>query len=437
MKNKHALLVALAVFCGFMTACGGGGTSEPTPTPPPALTPSPAPETPLFSDVLECTDSPNSFVSSGGEFSKVTLQSDAAICNDGSSAVIYVRPADTDEGSGNWNLHFQGGASCSGADCAPRWCDLSGRMSSLSTPQSTDFGGFLGRDSSNLRADANQVFFYYCSSDNYTGQNADAVIPATDDTPEFRIHFQGHNIVEHTMDILQTGVTSDDQTVSLPPLGGEGMVTISGTSAGCVGVLHNADRIAERVKPLGHETQVICDGSFGPDIAFLPEDERTNALISFAEQVSQERDTNWLPRRDDSCTNLQTEQPWRCDFASYVMANHVSDSPSFIRMDLGDPTISSGYTGVGFSMQEFAQFTRLGLLDMATGDGMEQAVRPISVFGLACGTHVGLLGGDQYYRTTIAVVNDSITLNQAIGAWSNGQDVDAIDTVPPTLTICP
>lgn len=433
----------------ILTGCGGSGSSSddvlviapstqtPVQTPNPLPSETPTQDVPLISDVLDCVESPESKVGSGGEFKKVTLQSELAVCNDGSQAVMYVRAADTAGGSGNWNLHFQGGSSCSGADCAPRWCENSGRMSSLSTPDSSDFGGFLGRDADNLRADANQVFFYYCSSDKYTGQHSDVVIAETDDSPEFLIHFQGHNIIEHAMDVLETGATSDDQSVSLPSLGGDGTVTISGTSAGCMGVMNNADRIAQRVKSLGHETQVICDGSFGPDIPVLPQDERTEALVTLAQQVNQERNNNWLPRRDDSCEALQTEEPWRCDFASYVMTNHLSESPSFVRMDLGDPTISAGYLGVGFTMKEFATATRVGLMEMTSGIGLEQAPRPISVFGLVCGTHVGLLSGQQYYGTTINVDDSLLTLNQAIANWTSGQDIAAIDTIPPSQTLCP
>lgn len=420
---------------GLLAGCGGSSTGT---NAPPTASPAPPPtnEVPIISEALSCIDTPDANVGGNGDFHKVTLNSPSAMCNDGSPAVLYVRGADTIAGSGNWNLHFQGGAACVGPDCAQRWCDLSGRMSSLSTPPQSGFGGFLGRDDANLRDDANQVFFYYCSSDNYSGTRADVTIDATDDNPEYRLHFLGHEIVETALNDLQQGITSDDGQVTLPALGGTGLVTISGTSAGCVGVANNADRIAQRVKALGHETAVICDGSFGPDLPFLPEGGNRDNFVDLRSQFSALRQANQSPVLDESCQSLQTMEPWRCDLASYVLANHITESPMFVRMDLTDPTISGLYLAAGFTAQQFAETTRIALGSFLQTDGAEQSVGPKGVFGLSCRTHTGLLSGPEYFVTSVSLSATPTTLNQAIAQWLSGNTLAALDTVPATLSAC-
>ena len=277
LKNWIVLRgVLLGCALSILVACGGGSGSSPAPEPPPVVVQPPPtpPVVPLLPEVLDCIDVPESAVAAGNEFKRVTLPDENAMCNDGTRAVMYIRRAATVEGEQNWSLNFQGGGSCLGADCAPRWCTTNGRMSTDSAPEGSDFGGLFSRETENTRPDANQVFLYYCSSDNFAGRRSDVVIAATDDSPEFRIHFQGATILESAMSTLEAGAMADDETTSLPALGGPGLFTISGTSAGCGAVARQADRLASRVQALGHSTQVLCDGNFPPDIPYLPDDDR-------------------------------------------------------------------------------------------------------------------------------------------------------------------
>lgn len=432
IAKQKILMVTL-----LLGACGGGG-SDSTPAPPIANPPPPDDTpVPLFSELLDCVDDPGSAVAEGTEFKRVTLNEDNAICNDGSQAVMYVRRAATGAGEQNWSINLQGGGSCVGEDCADRWCSGGDdRMSSTGAPEGSDFEGLFSRDERNLRPDANQVFLHYCSSDNFAGRRSDVVIPETSASPEFRIHFQGASILEAAIGALEVGAVSDDQTVTLPPLGGAGSFTISGTSAGCAAVAKQGDRLAARAKALGHSTQLICDGNFPPDLQFLPDDSRKDELMAAVESVTEQRDENHDPLRDDSCVALQTETPWRCDLASYVLANHITESPIFIRMDLGDATVIKNFLAAGYTAEEFARGVRDGLLSASEGAGVEQPTTLPSVYGPACRRHVALFSSNAYFNTTVGTEPGGLSLNEAIDVYANGSPVVLVDTVPPTLSSC-
>lgn len=420
----------------LLVACGGG-SSDSAPAPPVIEPPPPdSPLVPLVSEVLDCVDDPGSAVDEGSEFKKLTLSDENAICNDGSQAVMYVRRAATIAGEQNWSVNLQGGGSCLGEDCGTRWCSGGGeRMSTAGTPQGSDFEGLFSREDRNLRPDANQVFVYYCSSDNFAGRRSNVVVPETSNSPEFRIHFQGASILEAAMDALELGAISDDQTVILPPLGGAGSFTISGTSAGCAAVANQGDRLSERAKALGHSTQLICDGNFPPDAQFLPDDSRKDELIAALESNWEKRNENHDRLRDESCVAIQTETPWRCDLASYVLANHITESPVFIRMDLGDATVFKNFSTAGYTETEFARGVREGLLSASEGAGLEQPASIPAVYGPACRRHVSLFS-NAYFNTTVAKGSINISLNEAIDSFANGTAMALVDTVPPTLSSC-
>ncbi|MEO0436649.1 MAG: pectin acetylesterase-family hydrolase [Pseudomonadota bacterium] len=400
------------------------------------LEPELRPDAPLVSEALDCVDVPDSAVNPGTDLKKVTLSGDNAICNDGSPGVMYIRAAGSELAAQDWTIYFQGGSGCLGPDCAERWCRLSKRMSTLGTPDATNVGGIFNRRDDNQLGDNNQAFLYYCSSDNFSGQSTDFVVEESEEAPEYRIHFRGNAILNAALATLERGAVSDDQSVTLPPLGGEGTVTLSGASAGCGSLGYNADRVGERLQGLGLSTQVICDANFAPVVEFLPDDERTNVLVASAENVSNLRSENLDIVRDESCLELQIEEPWRCDIASYVLANHVTRSPVFVRMDLGDNTIYENYEGVGYTLEEFARGTREALIGASEGLGVEQPPRPLSVYGPACGRHSAVFSDNSYFETTVGSGNAARSYNDAVEEWIAGTQVVLVDTVPPTSSVC-
>ncbi|MEM9172748.1 MAG: hypothetical protein AAGA84_08600, partial [Pseudomonadota bacterium] len=166
------------------------------------------------------------------------------------------------------------------------------------------------------------------------------------------------------------------------------------------------------------------------------DDTRRDTVVTALEMATETRNQNHDPVRDESCLTLQTESPWRCDLASYVLANHITSSPLFVRMDLGDPTIARPYIGIGYSAAEFAAAVRTGLLAASGGSSIESPSVPPSVFAPACGNHVALFSSDVYFNTTIGDGASSQSLNDAMGTANNGTQVVLVDTFPPTLSTC-
>jgi len=313
-------------------------------------------------------------------------------------------------------------------------------MTSTATPAGMIGKGImrrdLGEDPLNELGDANQVFLYYCSSDNWAGENSDAVIPATDDTPAFRLHFRGEAIYNTALDALEAGVTSDDGTVMMPRFEGDGYALWTGTSGGCQGVANTADRFAARAIAQGFSPHIVCDANFGANPDVLPEGPERDAFLEARLRRYELTSQYSNAKRDESCMAALGDMPYLCEHSGYVLANHVVGAPLFARMDLGDPVIGGGYESAGFSALQFAQGVRASLLQAAAGESTETPPRPISVYGPACRQHVGLMNTDWFFRTTVNVDGDLLTFHDAVVAWLGGRDVVAVDTVPPTLSTC-
>ena len=147
--------------------------------------PEPIPEDNVVNALRDCLghqDTPEAYpnqLGEGSELQRYTLEAPEAVCNDGSRAVMYVRGATDDALADVWSIHLQGGGSCgSYLSCAIRWCGLDyydwSKMSARDLPLEIAGYGIFDAEASNLLAGANQVFFYYCSSDAWRGQGSAA-----------------------------------------------------------------------------------------------------------------------------------------------------------------------------------------------------------------------------------------------------------------------
>ena len=314
-----------------------------------------APMAPLLDEALDCTPRPGTGVAPGEDLLKVTLGDAEAICNDGSPAVMYVRPAADEANQNNWVFHLQGGGGCGGQNCVERWCERNEKMTSTATPPGMRGKGIMARSAENSLGDANQVFLYYCSSDNWAGRATDAVIPAGDETPEFRLHFNGEAIHNAALDALEAGVTTDDGTTTMPRFEGDGYALWTGTSGGCLGVAHTADRFAVRAAARGFRPYSVCDANFGPTTAELPAGEALDAFTENNETRYEISDAYASMLMDESCVEQNADNPSLCIQAGYVLANHVVSAPLFVRMDFGDEAIGESYLAAGFQDESSAR----------------------------------------------------------------------------------
>lgn len=387
-------------------------------------------DVPLIGDALPCTPEARAPLPAGEDLRKATLTDPAARCNDGSPAIVYVHRSEVD--TGDWLVHLQGGSSCLGPACAARWCEEHEKMTSTIAPDGILGAGIFAPDPRNAFASRHQVFVYYCSSDTHAGRRSDVVVPASRTAPRFRMHYAGDAIVNAVFDALEAGLSSDDGSESLPPLGTGANVLLTGSSAGCLGVAHQGDRTAARLRDLGATPHIACDGNFGPLTQDLPPGPNRDAYIERRRTTSQARSELQNPHRDESCVAAHPEEVWQCDGAGYVLGEHLQDAPLFVRADLRDGVVGGGYTSSGFSITEYAEGVRSGLLNLAA-DGARST--PASVFGLACGEHTALRGrGTEgaFFRPTF----ETMSLHQALRRWLAGEQVVEVDTVPPSRSRC-
>src|SRR5690349_14841225 len=137
-----------------------------------------------------------------------------ARCNDGTAAVMYIRPANAAYNnnpivnpSRKWLIFLDGGGGCRDADecLLDRWCsgsgqvfDRAGKMSSAGAPAAIrGFGIFSLQPPApavNQFADYNHVLVHYCSSDNWIGSSQLAGVSTSTGTA-YDIRFEGEAIV--------------------------------------------------------------------------------------------------------------------------------------------------------------------------------------------------------------------------------------------------
>ena len=384
------------------------------------------PETrPFIDEALGCAPSAEPFTKSGDTHHKVTLTDPRATCNDGTPGVMYIKPSTRVEAARLWVVHLQGGGSCrTPAECTARWCDVSGRMSSRGTPASIQSEGIFSVLPRNTAAHANQVFVYYCSSDNFAGRMNEFVVDGPEHTP-YRIDFNGDAILNAALDALEAGARSDDGDTVLPPLTDASMLILSGSSAGCTAVTYQGERVAQRLATHGVSTRLICDGSLSPMPEHLENPETVSGLSAQrAETFAVRMDMQDL-NLDESCIAAAApDEVYLCESAGWVLPNYVDTVPLFIYTDQGDPVLWSGYRMAGLSIAEFAAGVRAGLSDAATAD----TPTPISVFGPRCNVHTALHHNDRFLNWTVTTPDGRLTFHDALVRWLQGEHVVAIES---------
>jgi hypothetical protein len=403
----------------------------PVPTPVPAPVPVPTtPPVPLLSEVLgDCGGTfrtpatyPNQLLY-GDDLHRVVLADPAAICNDGTPGVLYIRAATDPAHLDDAIVHLQGGSDCASyEDCAARWCgngtyDAS-KMSSTWAPESTDGIGMFAQTPANGFAGWAHVWVYYCSSDNWSGVSS-ALPPPPDGEPAWRMERHGHDIVAAALAALSAGMTSDDGAVTLPPLAPGATVLFTGTSAGSNGAQTNLDFARDTLSSslvLG-----LFDTGMGPEPGTL-EPASAALYLEAAEARFTERLTAEAlpPFGDASClASASAADAWQCSATSHLPYQWI-DTPFFFRMDLRDPLLAAIYVPFGIDSQEFAQ---------AIGDSLAllAADRGASVFGPACGEHLGVEAAAPFLLPRLDTASGPLSLHDAIGDWLAGTPVVEID----------
>ncbi len=399
-----------------------------------------------------------------------------ALCNDGTPAVFYFRPALTQADADKWVIQLQGGGSCqSGDECAARWCSVGTAFSmvGMSSGPAPDTGidghGILRRStdgplpSPNPLEGYNQVFVKYCSSDKWIGTHRDATLeghhPKTQAPVTYRAHFLGRRILEATLATLRAdGVPAlayDGEP--MPDLDDATAVVFAGASGGGSGVLNNGDFVAAELgkhAPALAELRVLADSITGPErigVGFEATPLCADSGICTGEDYLQaseaEQQVAWKPLHDASCIAYHPGEAWRCADETHLAHNHVT-TPLFVRMGLTDELLSGPYVEMGltdengqpYDLKKFGLKVREQLLALASIQSTAEEAGDIAVepaaFGPICSKHETLRSDPDTYEVTIDPGAGPRTMLDVFTAWRSGTATQLV-TASPTDTVCP
>jgi len=459
-----------------LAACGGSEEVGPDAAidPPDADT-----SAPFIGEVLDCgTPAEAGGLNSGTELQRVDLDTTVfpdALCNDGTAAFFYFRPATTVASENRWVIQLQGGGGCGSPDsCAARWCSVDTnfgetQMTNLLSPaEGINGNGILEASGAfaepNPVGDWNHVYVRYCSSDNWAGQagpvEVDAVHPVTGDPVTFRIAFSGRMIVDAVLETLRRdGASPPPYTIGggrgeLADLDDATALMLAGGSAGGLGVTNNADRVRARLladNPGLTQFMGVVDSAFSPSLEALDFSTTTMCLedgvcdyAALRTVVSEYSIQDAF--FDDSCVAWHAanapETAYACNDEGHVLRNHVA-SPILIRQGLLDDNVAGHSIDARFSvagrglldMVLFAELVAAEAAALPTGTPEEVPDRAPAIFVPPCNRHETMSDNAAVFGTTLTSGGTAYTMfdtiiNSTLGdtpttlVWAMGDPID-------------
>lgn len=395
-----------------------------------------------------------------------------AQCNDGSAAVMYIRPANAAYGgnpiaatSSKWLIFLDGGGGCRDADecLLDRWCsgtgkifDRAGKMSSLAAPPAIrGFGIFTLAPPApfvNQFADYNHVLVHYCSSDNWIGSARLKGINSSTGTA-YDIQFQGEAIVNAVISTLLAGPVGADLPVAekfydtpLPDLQDASEIVLAGESAGGGGLRHHLDRLNfDVLQPaIANPVQIrgVVDAGAPPGLwdagiswadPYSPADYPHHLLTqveppvrSFWGANDSALDQSCLDPAWTAAHNLIGSHPRICYDTTYTLMNHIT-TPVFLRQDINDPLGKERYVDwmLFATSDDFwsAQFAQLGLFASYTpaAGGLEPPLAAPGTQGIHCQRHVAIQTLDSFFAHQVTGPGlPARSFHDLLAAWLAG-----------------
>ena len=394
-----------------------------------------------------------------------------ATCNDGSDATFYIR-----EGVGDyadrWVIHLEGGAGCRDyGSCLDRWCGNDGfytaeKMSSDwdddGTPNLPDHALIQGISTVLPENDFSawtHVYVPYCTSDAWMGQASDVTFASG--TDNFDLDTRGHSIVQAVRRMLRqkapgVGWTAADG-YTVPDIDDAAEILFTGTSAGGIGAIQNADWFLEIFDQA--TTGLVVDAALDPLDTVLNDYDVWIDLdgdgvgdSEFTDHVRTTVLADWGPGGlydeidafvDESCraANEPLGRMDRCTRTSKLLKLNSGGAPliatpTFVRQDLEDDTLSRNFTsppggvtvlfggssGTALTLEDYAVLMRETLVRLYDDHDSVSGV-----YGPRCGKHVGLtrllaLGvdatpdTDQAYAPPL-ITTTATTFHDALVGW--------------------
>lgn len=418
-----------------------------------------------------------------------------AVCNDGTPATMFVRRFATKRDKNKWILFLLGGGDCTTAlECAQRWCSIAtgygankmstSYLNAQGATKSIEGKGIFSQDASiNNFAGWNQVFVYYCSSDNWEGSASNVRLTAADENGnqlDYLINFRGADIVEAVIATLQREPRGDPVTYKesggnelvLPDIDKAEMVLFTGSSAGGDGVKNNVDRVGDLLRRTNKnckhpdncslDYRGVIDANYPPSFHSL---DLTHAAFCTAppflctyEDVYTNKwnhvhiDT-FRGRGDESCLQWhQRNMPgteWTCADAQHVVTNHLT-TPLFIRFDLQDQNLSGKFLDQNLTtLGQFGELTHDQLVAVTSLDSFaeEGSVRSggarlstPGVFGPQCTQHYGLSVSLPFFGVSLSDSGKKYSFHDVLWNWVQGSQPQQIVRVfagPGPAPDCP
>ncbi len=414
---------------------------------------------PNIKDTTSCPNTPDGRprlplpTKTSGDLQKIVLNAPGAVCNDGTPAIMYVRPArvsatEPDGPSANrWLIHFEGGGSCTTfEECGVRWCGLgfytAHQMSSTFEENFISRNGLLNRNGTNRLADRNLVMLNYCSSDSWSGRKSDVALRSVDDpTKGYSVHFQGATITQAAFAALERGVTG------MPKLTDATDLLISGDSAGASAVRTHLDRIAARMKTISPNARVRgqMEATFYPDLngkqGFPAGDPRDPVFANRTEKFNRIDVALLNSIQDDSCIAAQPQAQYLCGENGYVELNHIT-TPFFQMQDVQDPGMLENLEEAGLQASVAAiaggLHEQLIALTNIRSTAMERAAitQAPSVVARNCGVHVTWSEEDGFFGKKYRTAPGSTTYSyyDLLWNWMTGASPSNLFVPKPPLT---
>ncbi len=394
-----------------------------------------------------------------------------ARCSDGTPAVFYVREGTEPD---KWMIHLEGGGGCmTEEECRVRWCGEEFYDASLMSsdwdadgvpdmPDHVTTFGIASAIPANQFSTWTQVYVPYCSSDGWLGRESDVDLGGVS---SFEVDARGHTIVRAVRNMLRE-VNPTWTTVGsypVPNLDDATEIVFTGTSAGGLGAVQNADWF---LSPFTARVGLVVDGALtAGDVALHNHDVWIDTsgdgtgderYLSYRMDLEDDR---WLPGGywndidafvDETCRASYESSGHlnRCILTSTLLLFNSSgqpmvSTPTFARVDLEDPVLSASFTddpndpddefvlmgrwGSAATIDDYASIMRETLVELyADFDSVTGA------YGPRCGDHVGLslllpfgvVTTPDTDDGTLDTLNDDSTFHDALWDWF-GSDVGA------------
>ncbi len=333
-----------------------------------------------------------------------------ALCNDGTPGAYVFRPG-VGGGAKRWIIYLEGGGLCGdAASCKLRYDTTPFYMTSSGTTDGQVYPTLLeGLKSTDMAVnpdfrDANLVQLYYCSSDTWSGDRAgDGALP-TDNLG--RWHFRGRSIISAVLaELLPQGLATAEE------------VLLTGSSAGAIGVVSNADDVRQALPAAVRYVAMMDAGFF---INYPDFDSKTN-LESTAMPTMRELELTsavaaWGGRGDASCEAAATDSAahTRCRSVYDVLRAGYVQTPLFIRQSVYDmvqlkmlvPVPPQDAAGKAALKAYGLRFAQTLVQDLKSLSG-------ISVFATNDTRH-GVINSTSEWSTTTV---DTLLLPAVFGAW--------------------